>query len=322
MEHRDITKDFIDLDTENTLQAIQVDPDVVVLRTQRSRTITGEEAIKSAAEDGYDPGLKAGDTFSVNQTSYVVYLRGRPVDPSDKGYEESEWLSFPVRLYDGSGWEAYGKGRYQLDEKDWRYHADDLFTHNEWAKKEWDMSSKGTLTLEDIQAPKKTVREYILPSKLRKMVDAAFPEVRGMKCNHRYRILKVEGPDLLSDELDTLLDLCYTAPVVGDDPGPEIVLEDESIKAFIGCRVGHDSMGFGTLEYFPELEGKKQFLIKWEWTCSQCSGELSHHTGTGCHHGSFENVYDPETGEYIADLRNQMRVCACRSSDKNATGGA
>jgi hypothetical protein len=108
--------------------------------------------------------------------------------------------------------------------------------------------------------------------------------------------------------------------VPNDDPGPEIVLEDDHIKSFIGSKVGHDCFGFGVLEHFPDLKGKRQFLVKWATQCPHCNKPMTYHTGTGCHHGAFCYVIDPETGENLTDLRNSYVVCNdCLGDKQQAT---
>ena len=310
---------------DNFVQVIQMDPDVFIAKTVNKYTLTGAETHDTSdGLTGLTMDLPVGETFHMEETRYSVYIRGL----SETRYTELE---------DGKLFVFDDQPRFE--EHRWEYYRY-RFGHD---SKHLSMLG-GEIKQEDLVSVPTRFREYLLPLKLRAMLDEAFPEAKGLKCDQHYQPTSIKGPNLWANQLDDLLSLCYTASLSGmsyqtyvdengkeqwgqhinnvpnDDPGPEIVLEDDHIKSFIGSKVGHDCFAFGVLEHFPDLKGKRQFLVKWATQCPHCKKPMSYHTGTGCHHGAFCYVIDPKTGEYLTDLRNSYVVCKdCLSSKQQAT---
>lgn len=318
-------------------QFIQTDPDILILKHESEVVTTGAEQIQIMEEEDHDYriGLEPEEAFSATTIRYTVLVRHYPMRDEDD--EDSIW---DTEIYDGSRWEEYGE-HYWLDpdEDSDRVlvlpilgHGLKPWSRNEGLRKEWELCSKGTLTLEDLQAPKTDRKEWFLPPKLREMVDKAFPEAKGLQVTSRYSIPVFKGPDLWFGDFCTLLGQCYTTSEQGeykDESGErryawqdqydrgEIVLEDDRIKSFIGGKIGHDLYGFGVLEYFPDIPGRwaeRQFLIKWEDECPHCDARITYHSSSS----SF--IIDPETGEEMGDLECTTVTCGCTRESRRNNG--
>lgn len=137
--------------------------------------------------------------------------------------------------------------------------------------------------------------------RVQEICNAVFPESKEGYLSSLGQVVQIVGNKLTVWDLDDIVDSA-TLNVTGIADTSK-----DALEPYLGYKVFSEILGTGELTKI----NTDKYIVKWRIRCMtpDCKNRITVYTMSGCHKGAYCYVCDPKTGEYLADLRNQLAVC-------------